>query len=103
VSTHEIGRSLTLLRYNPQEMSPLFESFNFLDRGWDVRTLENQSLRSVFLWLVLLLFLIGALTAQAMHQLLRLHHFDWLSVIVLANLGLFAFRSVRLIYRRLGR
>jgi hypothetical protein len=45
-------------------MSRLFESFEFLDRGWDVRVLESQSLRSIFLWLLPLVFSVGAMTAS---------------------------------------
>jgi hypothetical protein len=41
-------------------MSRIFESFEFLDKGWDIRALENQSVRSVFLWLLPLLFVLGA-------------------------------------------
>jgi hypothetical protein len=84
-------------------MSRLFESFEFLDRGWDVRALENQSLRSVFLWLLPLMFVIGADTAVMTYQIFHLHHFNWSLVFNLPVLGLIAFRYARVIYRRLGR
>jgi hypothetical protein len=55
------------------EMSRLFESFEFLDRGWDVRVLESQSLRSIFLWLLPLVFVLGADTALMAYQIFHLH------------------------------
>ena len=57
-------------------MSRLFESFEFLDRSWDVRVLENQSLRSVFLWLIPLLLLLGVDTGIGAFQFFRFHHFS---------------------------
>jgi hypothetical protein len=82
-------------------MSRLFESFEFLDRGWDIRTLENLSLRSVFLWLLPLLFLLGADTAIMAYLIFHLHRFNWSVVFNLAVIGLLCFRCARLIYRRL--
>jgi hypothetical protein len=84
-------------------MSHLFESFEFLDRGRDIRVLENQSLRSVFLWLLLLLFLLGADTAITAYQVFRLHLFNWSIVFNLPVVGLLAVRYARMIYRRLPR
>jgi hypothetical protein len=93
-------------RYNRQEMS-LFESFNFLnrDRSWDDRVLENQSLRSVFLGLLVSLFVLGAGTALAMYQLFHHHRFDYFSdapILMIPMLGFYSFRCARIIYRRLG-
>ena len=84
-------------------MSRLFESFEFLDRGWDVRVLETQSLRSVFLCLLPLVFVLGADTAFMTYQIFHLHHLDWSMVFNLPVLALLVFRYGRLIYRRLGR
>jgi hypothetical protein len=84
-------------------MSRLFESFEFLDRGWDVRILENQSLRSVFLWLLPLIFLLGADTAITAYQIFHLHRFNWSIIFNLPVVGLISFRYARIIYRRLGR
>jgi len=84
-------------------MSRLFESFEFLDRGWDVRVLETQSLRSMFLWLLPLVFVLGADTAVMTYQIFHLHHLDWSMVVNLPVVILAAFRYSRLIYRRLGR
>ena len=90
-------------RYNGLEMSRLFESFEFLDRGWDVRVLESQSPRSIFLWLLPVIFLLGAGTAIIAYQIFHLRHFNWESVLNLLVLVLIAFRYARIIYRRLGR
>jgi hypothetical protein len=82
-------------------MSRLFESFEFLDRGWDIRALENQSLRAVFLWLLPLLFLLGADAGMAAYSILQLHRLDWSIVFNLPIAGVLSFRYSRLIYRRL--
>ncbi len=84
-------------------MSRLFESFEFLDRSWDVRVLENQSLRSVFLWLIPLLLLLGVDTGIGAFQFFRFHHFSWSIVFDLSAYGFIAFRLARMIYRRLPR
>jgi hypothetical protein len=83
-------------------MSHLFESFKFMDRGWDARALESQSLRSMFVWLLVDLFMLGMLTSMMIFELLRLHRFDWSAAILLPVFILPAFRFSRLIYRRLG-
>jgi hypothetical protein len=90
-------------RYNDHEMSRLFESFEFLDRGWDARVLEAQSLRSVFLWLLAIVFLLGADAAFLTYQVVHLHRLDWSIVLNLVILGFIAFRYARIIYRRLLR
>jgi hypothetical protein len=90
-------------RYNVHEMSRLFESVEFLDRGWDARVLETQSLRAVFLWLLAIVFLLGADAAFITYQVFHLHRLDWSIVLNLATLGFIAFRYARIIYRRLVR
>jgi len=84
-------------------MSRLFESFEFLDRGWDIRALENQSLRSVFLWLLPPLFLLGADTVIETYVIFHSHRLNWPIVFNLPVIGLLAFRYARIIYRRLPR
>ena len=82
-------------------MSRLFESFEFLDRGWDVRALESQSLRSLFLLLLLLVFLLGAATGLTLYKVIHLHRFNWSSIFNFVVLALLALRYTRLIYWRL--
>jgi hypothetical protein len=82
-------------------MSRLFESFEFLDRGWDVRVLESQSLRSVFIWLLVLVFLLGADAAFIAYQIVRHHRFDGSIILNLLTLGFIAYRYTRIIIRRL--
>ena len=84
-------------------MSRLLESFEFLDRGWDIRALENQSLRSMFLWLLPLLFLLGADAFLEAYEIFHLHRLNWSIAFNLPVIGLIAFRYARLIYRRLPR
>lgn len=81
----------------------LFDSFTFLNRSQDERVLENQSARSVFVGLLILLFLFGANAGLAMYRLIRLHRFDWSEALVLTALGILVFPSARVIYRQLGR
>lgn len=80
----------------------LFDSFSYLNRDRDVRALETQSVRSVFLSLVILLFILGVNVGIATYILLRLHRAIWLGLPVLIGLGIFCFRSARIVYRRLG-
>jgi hypothetical protein len=80
----------------------LFESFKLMDRGWESRALENQSLRSMFVWLVLDLVMLGMLTITIISDLVRLHRFDWSGAVLLPVFILPAFRFSRLIYRHLG-
>jgi hypothetical protein len=80
----------------------LFESFNTLNRSWDERVLEHQSVRKVFLWLLASLFVLGADASLAIYQAVRLHRFDWSNLPVFAVLGIICFRYSRIIYRRLG-
>ena len=83
-------------------MSRLFESFEFLDRGWDIRALENQSLRSVFLWLLPLLSSWADCVVEA-YVIFHLHRVNWPIVFNLPVVGLLAFRYARIIYPRLPR
>jgi hypothetical protein len=80
----------------------MFESIEFLNRGWDVRILESQSLRSVFLRLLSLIFVLGVDTAITAYQVLHLRHLSWAIVMNLPVLTLFAFRYARIVYLRLG-
>lgn len=84
-------------------MSRPFESFEFLNRGWDVRFLESQSLRSAFVMLLLNVFILGMLTGITIYNVFRLHRFDWSIGMISLVLLLSVFRYVPLIYRRLGR
>jgi hypothetical protein len=83
-------------------MSRLFESFEFMDRGWDVRILENQSLRSIYLWLLPLVFGLGAQTALMAYQIFHLHRINGALVFNFSVLTFIAVRYARLVYRRLG-
>jgi hypothetical protein len=84
-------------------MSRPFESFEFLNRGWDVRVLEGQSLRSLFVWVLVASFMLGMMTTITVYEIVRLHRFHWDTAIMFPVYILLAFRYFRLIYRRLGR
>jgi hypothetical protein len=84
----------------------LFEpQVTFLNRSrdQDERVLENRSARSVFVWLLIMLFLFGVNAGLTMYQFIRLHRFNWSEALVLTLLGILVFRSARAIYRQLGR
>ena len=66
-------------------MSRLFTSFEFLNRGWDVRLSENQSLRSVFIVLLVDLFMLGMITFMMIYEGFRLHRFDWSNAILFSG------------------
>lgn len=85
------------------EMSRPLESFEFLNRGWDVRLLETQSLRSIFVALVIDFFMLGALSFTMIYDGFRLHRFHSSNAILILVFLLPAFRYSILIYRRLGR
>lgn len=82
-------------------MSRLFESFEFINRGWDVRFLESQSLRRAFVMLLLDLFMLGMGTGITIYGIFRFHRFDWSFAAVSLVFLLSVFRYVPLIYRRL--
>jgi hypothetical protein len=94
--------SRQLSGYNFDGMS-LFESFTFLNRSRDERELENHSARSLFIWLLVLLFVSGANASLLLYQVIRLHRFPWSEGALLVSLGLLVFRLARIVYNQLGR
>jgi len=84
-------------------MSRPFESFEFLNRGWDVRVLENHSLRSLFVVVVVYSFMLGIITSVTTYEVIRFHRFNWTFAFLFPVYILPIFRYSRLIYRRLSR
>jgi len=84
-------------------MSRPFESFEFLNRGWDVRVLEKQSLRSLFVVVLVYSFMLGIITTITVYEVARLRRFNWATAFLFPVYILSALRYSRLIYRRLGR
>jgi len=82
-------------------MSRLFESFEFLDRGWDIRILESQSMRTLFIAFVLHLFMLGMLTAIVVYSVFQLRRLNMGMAMLLLVFCISALRYSRLIYRRL--
>ena len=74
-----------------------------MNRGWDVRLLETQSLRLVFVVLLIDFFMLGMLSIMIVYDLFRLHRFDWSNSILLVVFIIPALRYSLLVYRRLGR
>jgi hypothetical protein len=65
--------------------------------------LENQSLRTVFVMVLLLAFALGMDVALTAYQCIRLHRFSALLALNMLSVGILAFRYSRAIYRRLDR
>lgn len=84
-------------------MSRPLEAFEHLNRGSDIRILETQSLRSVFVVLLLDLFMLGMLTSMTVYEAVRLHRFNWSTAFLFPVFMLAVFRYAPLVYRRLGR
>ena len=82
-------------------MGPPFESFHFLDRGWDVRLLERWSPRAVFLWLLVMVFLLGMGAGIELHKLANYRRFEPWQVVIFAVYAIFTLRYARVLYRRL--
>jgi hypothetical protein len=82
-------------------MSRMFESFEFMNRGWDVRALENVSLRKVFLLVLVMLFVLGMNAAVITFRVVRLHSVDPWNLIWFLGYLFFTLRYALLIYRRL--
>jgi hypothetical protein len=82
--------------YNYAKMSRPLES-------WDVRLLERQSLRSVFVVLLVDVFMLGMLTFMIVYEWFRLRRFDWGNVVLLLLFVLPICRYSPIVYRRLER
>jgi hypothetical protein len=82
-------------------MSRPLESFEFLNRGWDIRLLEGMSLRKVFVFLLLDLFMLGGWTFVLIYDGFRFHRLDWLNAMLFGTCVLPVVRYSRLVYRRL--
>jgi uncharacterized membrane protein YhaH (DUF805 family) len=81
----------------------LFESFSSMNRNREDRLLEHNSLRKVFVTLLLLMFLLGANAALTAYTAFRLHRFDWSKSPTLLLLIILVMQLSRTIYRQLGR
>jgi len=69
-------------------------------RSLDDRVLEKQPLRSVFVWFLVSLFLLGADADLVVYLGFRFHRFPWSNLPVLAVLGIMSFRFALVIHRR---
>jgi len=72
-----------------------------MNRGWDVRLLESQSLRLVFVLLLLDVFMLGTLSSMMVFDAFRFHRFDWSTASLLLVFLLSLIRYSPVIYRRL--
>lgn len=81
----------------------LLESFSSLNQTRENRLLEHNSPRKLFVWLLLLMFVLGGNAALTAYQALRNHRFDWSEITVLPLLVILVPPLFRAIYRQLGR
>ena len=81
----------------------LFESLGLMNRTREDRLLEHNSPRSIFIWLLLLIFLLGANAGLALYSAVRLHRFVWAEVSALPMLVIIVGPLIRTIYRQLDR
>lgn len=83
-------------------MSRLFESFEFLNRGWDVRVLEGQPPRTIFVFLLIDVFLLGAFTLMVIVNSVHMQRFEWGRGFLILTFILPVVRYSHLIWRRLA-
>lgn len=82
-------------------MSQLFESLDSSDRAWENRVLQRSSLCSLFLGVLLLVFMLGLAFGTMLYGLVGMHHrFHWDDLGFLL-VGIPTFAYARIIYRRL--
>ena len=77
--------------------------FESIDKSWDERAVEGQSLRRMFVWLLSWALILGAGIAMMLHAFVHSHRFDWYSAFSFAGLGLVFVLYARAFYRRLDR
>ena len=84
-------------------MSHLFESFEILDRGPDVRLLENSSPRRLFVCLLLMLFVVGVGTGMALYAYFFSQRIAVNLIAIMAVNTFIVVRYARVLYRGLAR
>jgi hypothetical protein len=90
--------------YDQHEMSRPFESLELLSRhrGWDEHMLEALSPRSIFIMLLLDVFVLGMLASMMVFDVFRFHRFSWMTAGYILLFVVPVFLSSRLLYRRLN-
>jgi len=82
-----------------------FESFELLSQqrqqGWEERTLEALSPRSIFILLLLDVFMLGMLTSMMVFDVFRFHRFNLMTAVYILLLVIPVLLGSRLLYRRL--
>ena len=80
----------------------MFESLEQSGRTWDERLMEGQSMRRVFLLLIVLAFALGARICVTLYKVVHLHRFDWEGELSFFVLALLFLRVGLAFYRRLA-
>jgi hypothetical protein len=81
----------------------LLESFSSMNRTREDRLVEHNSPRKLFVWLLLIMLLLGGNATLTAYLAFRNHRFDWAESTVLPLLVVLAVPLFRAIYRQLGR
>jgi hypothetical protein len=86
-------------------MSPLFESFESLNRSWSERVLESTSLRRIFVYLLSSVFMLGTMVGMELFSIGRLHRFEMRAGLLFSFVTAagFTFRFSQIVYQKLGR
>jgi len=64
--------------------------------------LEGQSLLSLFLWLLAIVFTVGLFVGTILYEALRQHRFKWSYLLSALMIGVVAFVYARILYSRLS-
>jgi len=72
-----------------------------MNRGWDIRLFENLSARTVFLMLMIDVFVLGMICSMLLYDGVRLHRFELTNAILFVVFFLSVFRYSGAVYRRL--
>ena len=93
----------TQVQHSPDSPHSGVTPIGSLNQSRDVRLLEHNSLRSVYVWVLVLVFLFGANAALTMYQAFRFHRVGVPESVVLPLLGILILRLARIIYRQISR
>jgi hypothetical protein len=77
--------------------------FDTIEKRWDERAMEGQSMRAVFLWLISCALVLGAGFGIVLYDLFHLQRLNWYGTLSFVATGLIFLRYGLAFYRRLGR
>jgi hypothetical protein len=81
----------------------MFEFLQRTGKSWDDRVLEGQSMRRVFVWLMLAATSVGGGISMMLYKLIRFHRIDWFNQLSFLPAVLLIVHYGIAFYRRLER